>query len=178
MKKGKAGSRLDDFVQMGVTALVESAAGTLTFSPKVDTGYSLGNDNGLIIHTAEWFFPRASIDRLLDEADYIRTGMSTSTLITTIDPSNPSIIVHREFALQKFGVAASGFPLRSPQLEADFTNLPGGGILVAPNPLYWYIQGISMAGVIATVIRWTYTVVNLNDKSFRELWETWNQLRG
>jgi hypothetical protein len=56
----------------------------------------------------------------------------------------------------------------------DFTNEPGGGRIIAPNPLYTYTFGVSIAAVVTVNFEVVYTTIKINDKLYRELWESMN----
>lgn len=176
-KKGGASRGLDDFPNIMSGTITESGANTLSFSSKLETGYSLGDNVGLVIHRMEWWLDKASVGLLLDNADAIKMALVTSNQVSSILVTGSNIIDIVEIGLAKYGVAASGWAQYNPVILRDFTSLPGGGFLVAPNPLYIAINGVSLASAASANWRMFYTTVSLNDKGFRELWETWNALR-
>jgi len=178
MKRRSTGaSRLDDFANIFAGSLTESAAGTLTFSNKLEMGYSLGDNVGLILHRIDYHIPHANMEYLLDNGDYVQWGLATSNQISSPGFSGSNQIDYRELQRHKYGTAASGWDMTQPIASSDFTNLPAGGVLIAPNPLYFHLKGVSLASPMTIYWRMYFTAVTLNDKGFREMWETWNSLR-
>jgi hypothetical protein len=167
---------MDNFAQIMSGGISEAVAGTLAFSNRIELGYSLADHVGIIIHGIELFFSPAVQNLLLDLNDYIQFAMTSSDQLTTLSAQASNVIFYIERQLQKYGTAASGWKDDMP-IVRDWTNLPGGGILVAPNPLYFAIRGVSMAAQVGASYRMYYTAVALSEQGFRELWETWNNLR-
>ncbi len=175
-KASRSSGKLDDFPNIITGLVTESGATTLTFSNKIETGYSLGNNVGLVLHRLEYFLSIGTRKLMLDEDDGVDFGLVTSNQLTSVLNYGSNTIDFVELGKGKYGTAASGYPSEMP-IVRDFTALPGGGLLVAPNPLYMFVKGISVASAMAIEYKIYYTTVTLNDKGFRELWETWNALR-
>lgn len=170
-------SKLDNFCQIYAGLHGEASAGTLAFSSKLDLGYSLGDNVGLILHRIEYYIDQTARALLLDDSDAGQGGLVTGNTLTTILPNNPGVVDTWMLQRKKYGAAATGWDENTPQLIRDYTNLPGGGLLIPPNPLYMAAKGISLAAAFYFYYRIYYTTVSLNDAGFREMWQTWNALR-
>jgi hypothetical protein len=73
--------------------------------------------------------------------------------------------MRRRLSDADFGTPANAVLMTSPIID-DFSTLPGGGILVLPNPLFVYIQSASIASVASVAMRAWFTSVNLSDDDY------------
>ncbi|GAH07378.1 unnamed protein product, partial [marine sediment metagenome] len=69
-----------------------------------------------------------------------------------------------------FGTAGTALILRKP-FTKDFSSLPGGGILVPPNPIYIFAKGNALGSARTVTCRIFYTVRILKAEDFWELVE-------
>ena len=179
MKKSNQGSnRIDDFANIMSGSLTQSAVDTLTFSSRLEFGYSLSDNVGLVIHRIDYSFQQGFLKLLLDDSDRVVFGLVTSDQISSLVMYGSNVVDIGEVGLLKYGAAASGWLQElNPTAKHDYSDLPGGGLLVSPNPLFMAVHGVSIASVAVISYRIFYTAVTLNDRGFRELWETWNAIR-
>jgi len=51
----------------------------------------------------------------------------------------------------------------------DFSGLPGGGLIIAPRPLFVAVKGNSLATAVTASLRAYFTVINLSADEYLEL---------
>lgn len=147
----------------------ESAQGTLTFK-KVETGLSVYDPVSWVIHKIQSHVATAELAKLNSSGDYIAWALtSTNTLTTsTQTDDNPAVYMIREVGRLDFGTAASG-GLFAATFEDDYSTMPGGGLLVLPNPFYGSIFSNGAASAVtANMVIW-YSQITLTDKDYTNL---------
>lgn len=158
----------DVFVNQAYITVVESAANTLTFA-KLETGVTIHEKIGWIISRLDYSMGLAAAN-FGAEGDVVEFGISTSDLITTISLRTSAIVDYNAIRRNDFGTAASGMLTRQP-FQKTFANLPGGGILVPPNPIYIYVKGGALTSAMTIECRLFYTYKELKLEEFWELVE-------
>lgn len=157
--------RTDLFVNFGYVSCTQSAATVITFE-EWNTGYSLDDDVGIILHRLEYNIGQASIILMLDNADSISFGLVTSSKLVNLALDQAAILDKKDLHF------SSVAQLHQNPVITDFSSLPEGGILVAPKPLYLAVDSISIATAATVSCRVMYTVAKLTDRGFRELWQS------
>jgi len=84
--------------------------------------------------------------------------------------TNPAILYGRKFTRLDLGVAATGI-IREDPFIVDFSTLPGGGLIVPPNPLFLGVQGSGEAAAAQVMTRLYYTNYELSPDEYWELVE-------
>ena len=69
------------------------------------------------------------------------------------------------------GTAASGGFHVQPYTK-DLSTLPGGGLIIIPNPLYGFAIGTGLASATTNYIRFYYTQIEISDAQYYELWQS------
>ena len=147
--------------------VTESAANTLTFK-ELNIGLSLFDKVGILIHQIHWY----NFQTLLAAAgDTIQFGLSQSNSWAAPNADESSIIVLHEETIKDYGTAGNNQIWRQPQVD-DYSTLPGGGILVAPKPLYLFAKGSALANPSAPQARIFFTVMKLKPEEYFELLES------
>jgi len=167
--------KTDTFCQVGYQTVTESVAGTLAFQEWVN-GYSMGDDVGLIISMIMYDISGGDLNKIIDEADSILVGFCTSDQIADLALSRNSVLDRLKVTYSADGAATSAHFNQTPFIR-DFSDLPEGGILVAPKPLYIAVQGASLASAVSVEARIYFRAVVLDDREFRELWETYSLIK-
>jgi len=164
MAKGGA----DQFANLAVISVTESAANTLTFK-KLETGISLFEKIAWIIHRVEYFMDilAASFD---GNADFLDVGLSTTDQLTTVSFSNNAVLDKLQVQRSDWGAAANAI-LQEKPLYKDFTNLPGGGLIIPPNPVYGFACGGGQVSARSVTIRLFYTTLVMTPDQYWELVE-------
>lgn len=165
----KQAGATDKFANLAVIGVTESAANTLTFK-KLETGISLFEKMAWIIHRIEYYVEVLAA-AFNGDADFLDLGISTTDQLTAVSFSNNAVVDKLEVQRSDFGAAAVAILQQKP-LYKDFTNLPGGGLILPPNPLYGFICGGGLASARSATIRLFYTNYPLSADEYWELVES------
>lgn len=164
-----AGKVKDTFANLAAIRVVESAAATQT-SAKYNFPFSIMDKTGLIISRIEYWLP--SLVALNTSADIVYVALTTNATVADIaNQTDPLIVDIMSVIRTDVGTAASGLLDAMPIIK-DFSSLPGGGLLVAPSPLYAMIQGVGTTPAIAAYVKLFYTYVDLNTDEYWQLVES------
>jgi len=167
MAKGKV---IDQYANIACLTVTETAINTMT-ATKFNFPFSIMDKMALIINRIEWDFT-AWIAALTASADQLRAAITCAAVVTDItNGADPLIVDSFRIIRYDMGAAASGWVRETPYIK-DFASLPGGGLLVAPNPLYLMIQGASAAAVGTIMARLFYTYIELETDEYWQLVES------
>ena len=162
-------SAADSYVNVAAVKVQETAANTFT-AAKFAFPFSIMDKMGLIINRIEyWFEAMAQMNSVEDSIHALLTAASSVVDIT--NQADPLIIDSYRIVREDVGVAASGLYVLQPFVK-DFSALPGGGILVAPSPLYAAIKGTGCAAVTACWLKLFYTYIELATDDYWQLVES------
>jgi len=160
----------DSFANYAALTIVESAANTFT-SSKFQFPFSIMDKTGLVIQRMEYDLTSFT-GAFAATGDTLTFGICVAAAITDVDnPADPLIVDTARIRRSDFGAAASGLAMNFPIIK-DFTNLTGGGLLVAPNPLYGFIKGISAGAAGTVAIKLFYTYMELDTDEYWQLVES------
>lgn len=158
----------DKFANIAFLEVTESAANTLTFAQLQLATTLMTEKAALIIHRAELTVDDSVLN---SSGDYVDVALAVSDRIPSIsDLSQPELLFYMSLQRRDLGTAASGIILEWP-LQADFTSLPGGGILVPADRLYIGIKGFGAASASKGTMRLYYTIMALNTEDYWDLIE-------
>lgn len=161
----------DSYANMATIVVQESAANTLTYK-KLETGFSLFDKQAWIIHRIEYVMDE-KFNSTADTLDIALCCANTRTTIADLATfTDPTILDKVKMIRTDIGVAASGFYYTQPQIVKDFTNLPGGGLICPPTPMYGAAQGTGLSAASSSIIRFFFTVVELSAEQYWELVES------
>lgn len=162
-------SKADEFANYAIVTVTESAANTLTFK-KLETGISLSEKVAWIINRIEYFLSVINGTNFGAQDDAINFGLSVSNQFTTVTILQDTIIDFNYLHRIDLGAAASGFLHQQPSVK-DLSNLPGGGLLVPPTPLYLFAKGEALASAVTVTARIHYTLLQLATDQYWQLVE-------
>ena len=164
-----AKSKTDSFANLAAVCPTEAAAGTAAYL-KFAFPFSIMDKMGLVINRIEYW--PGSLNNLNSSTDSIVFGVSISSSITDLnDQANPAIVDSGRIQRLDIGTAASGLLVEEPLIK-DFSSLPSGGILVAPNPLYGFVQSVGASGPMLSWIKLFYTYLELSADEYWQLVES------
>jgi len=158
----------EKYVNQAYLSVVESAANTCTFG-KLETGISIYEKVGWLITRIDYNVDCAAAIFTADTLG-ILFGLSAQDSIASPTLQMSAIIDYNARVRAEYGAGASGFVLDRPWTK-DFSQLPGGGLLVPPNPIYLWAKGIGLAAAQTVLARMFYTVKVLKAEDFWELVE-------
>lgn len=161
---------LDQYANMAALVMTEPAANTQK-TTKFAFPFSIMDKMALVICRLEYDFANLTTC-LTGTADRMFLGIIASGSVA--DPGNPAdplVIDAMRVTRHDLGVAANGTYTVQPYVK-DYTMLPGGGLLVAPNPLYGLIQGSGAGAAGLGTIRLYYTYIELATDEYWQLVES------
>jgi hypothetical protein len=159
----------DQFANIAAIGVTETAANTMT-SAKFAFPFSIMDKMALLINRMEYWFEGFSA--LNSQEDNIVGCLTTASSVISINnQADPQIIDSCRLVRVDIGAAASGVLLGQPFIK-DFSTLPGGGLLVAPSPLYAMIKGTGNAAVTGLQLKLFYTYMELSTDQYWELVES------
>jgi len=158
----------DKYVNQAFIRVNESGANTLTFQ-KLETGIPIYEKIGWVVHRLDYFYVTTVVQFPADGAS-LSYGISAMDSLATVDLQLAAVIDMNMITRRDWGVAASG-ALRLIPIVKNFTELPGGGLLIPPNPLYLFAKGTNLAAAQGVDVRMFYTVIKLKPEDFWELVE-------
>jgi len=158
----------DVFVNQAYGGCTELVAGTLAFS-EIQTGISLFEKVAWVVHRIMWF--EEDLVRILDVDDFLVSALVCSNRLNGLSLQDPAVIDIIQIGEWIEGTPASGHLVEKPIVH-DFTNLPGGGLIVPPKPLYIAHVGVSLAAATAVNARIFFTHKELAPDEYWELVES------
>lgn len=164
-----AAKKGDSFANVAAVRVIESAAGTATFN-KFAFPFSIMDKMALIISRIEYHF--ADLAALNGSGDYCVVALTVSNTVVDMGVQNdPLVVDNMTFHRVDYGTAATGQVYTKPVVK-DFANLPGGGLLVAPAPLYAGIQSFGASGPTRAWLKLYYTYTELSADEYWQLVES------
>ncbi len=161
--------KVDLYANVAAIQVIESVVNTQT-SVKFQFPFSIMDKMALLINRVEYWVRGQSY--LNGGGDSITFALSAaSTVVDIYDQADPAIIDNYRLTRVDFGVAASAIFHEAPYVK-DFATLPGGGILVAPNPLYGMVQGSGLGTAGFGWIKLFYTYMELSADEYWQLVES------
>jgi len=157
----------DNFASQAMFSTTESAANTLTFS-KLETGLSVYDKIGWVLARVEIPLTVATLDLFNGNGDVLEIALTATNTITAFDDANAAIYMHRTLLRRDVGTPAVSFFIDTTIVE-DFSTLPGGGILLLPNPLYLAIKGTGLTGAATVDVRIFFKAMDMTDQDYFNL---------
>ena len=162
-------AKIDTFANVAAIRVEESSASTQT-TFKFAFPFSIMDKMALIISRIEYWFSNPEV--LVGAGDIVYMGLTAAATLTTISSqSDPLLIDSISFKYMAMGTPATAKILTQPYIK-DFSNIPGGGFLVAPSPLYALVQASSTATAAAGWIKMFYTYTELSTDEYWQLVES------
>lgn len=158
--------KTDAFANKFFAECTESAANTLTFQ-ELGTAVDVFSKRAWVLHRLEYQIPAPLMSYFAASDDKIAIALTSSNKMSSLLLADPAVIdlldIKPEFA------TAVGFQIRVEPFIRDFSSLPGGGLIIAPRPLYLAIKGTSLAGATQVRCRGYYTQMDLAADEYLEL---------
>lgn len=164
-----AEKRGDAYSNFAIISVTESAANTLTFQ-KLETGVGLFERVGWVISRVDWYL-RGAYPQFNTSGDSLAVALCQSNAISGIGATSSQVLLNKVFYRQDYGTAASGFFIAEPD-TTDLSSLPGGGLLVLPNPLFIAAHGSGLAAAVAVTARLWYKNISLSDADYFDLMQS------
>lgn len=160
---------MDAYANYAAVMVTESAPSTLT-TAKFAFPFSIMDKMALLISRIEYWIGDMGV--LNSSGDSLVIGLAAaSTLVVANNQADPTIIDSMSYNRFDIGTAASGLFFSNPFVK-DFSDLPGGGLLVAPNPLYAFIKAGGTSTAANAWVKLFYTYMTLADADYWQLVES------
>jgi len=160
----------DKYTNMIQASVTQSAANTLTFA-EIDLGLTIFQKVGIIINRLE-VFPGAGVWAAMPgSGDTFIYAITQSNLIASLSPAENAVVFRYQDYVQSYGTPATVMHYTDP-ITSDFTNLPGGGLLTTPRPLYAAVDSDSVAATPEIIFRMYFTIIELKADEYFELLES------
>ena len=158
----------DEFANMVGLSLTQSAANTTTYG-QINFPYSIRDKIGLIINRIEYFQMRGG--KIFADGAYSAWGLTVSNNLTSpIDVLDPALVdTNRVVHLQQTAV---GYHQDVWPWIKDFSTMPGGGLLVAPNPLFVFVASALATDTTGINARIWFRWIELSADEYWELVES------
>lgn len=157
---------MDNYANKMYGTATESVAGTLKFS-EINTNVSVFDKAAFVLHRLEWFISLTDLEKIIGAGDGIYAALTSSQNITSLGLDNPAVI--DLFQLTGDWATVVGFQLMEQPFVRNFDGLPGGGLIIAPRPLFVAVQGVSLASAVTVKLRAYFTVKQLSAEEYLEL---------
>lgn len=156
--------KIDKYVNVGYGFVIASGANALTFD-QIQFAIGVFQGVAIVLHKVLWYPSPADLRELVAATDTLMWALCTSNRLNAItDTSDPSIITHGRMT----GVGVAVESHRTPFVD-DMTGLPGGGRIIAPNPLYVAIHSAGFTGISSMRVELQFTFMELSDADYIEL---------
>jgi len=157
----------DQYSNKAYGTVTESAQGTLTFT-EISTNVNIFDKVAWVVNRLEWYIPPATLALCVGGGDYIEMALCASNNISTLALNAPSVIDLNLYRMDAIGTPASALPSNWP-LVRSFENLPGGGLIIAPRPLYVGVKSTSIASAATVEVRMNFRQIMMTPDEYIEL---------
>lgn len=156
----------DRFTNLASATVTESAANTFTRS-ELHTGIGLGQGVGILIDQIDYIFSVSGLEAIVAAGDQLAAGWHASSSITGFDQNDRRQIHQVALSQILVGAVVSQTHIQQPLIYQFFPPM----IIAAPR-LYLAILGTSLAIAGAVTSRVFFRYIELTDKEYLELAET------
>lgn len=160
----------DKYSNIAYGEAIESVAGTMAFG-EIHSGVSLFDKVAWLISRIDYYISFTALNLMLDETDSITVGITGSNTLTGFGLSQSNVYDTISMCQRDWGASANSQLYTSP-FTKDLSTLPGGGLIIPPNPLYAAAQGISLAAPTGASLRIFFTYLDLKPEEYWELVES------
>ena len=159
----------DKFVNKAYADVVESSANTLTFK-EIQTGLAMFEKIAWVVHRIRWYPVIATVLELNAETDYVNFALVGNNKMTSLAIGDQACYDLMTLMCSLTAAGVSSEIVRLPYV-ADFSNLPGKGLIIPPRPLYVAIQGSGMAAPAQVRVVIEFTHLQMKGDEYWELVE-------
>ena len=153
----------DLFVNAAAINVTMSAADTLTFN-QFESSVQLFEKVAWVVHRIEYSVDTGTIGAMTATTDWVWVGITSSNTITDMHSNTRGVLDQFRWYRFDAGTAANYCVFEHPVIH-DFSSLPGGGLIVPPEPLFAGMdtQGLGAAGVCRVRVYFTHKVLPAAD---------------
>lgn len=160
---------MDSYANVAALFVTEAVAGTIAYA-RFAFPFSIMDKMAILVSRIEYWF--GNLQQMNSAGDAIYGALlAAGSVVDVTNQADPIIIDSMRLQRLDLGTAASGIIQSFPWVK-DFSDLPGGGLLMAPAPLYAAVQGVGGAGTVNLWMRLYYTYMSLSTEEYWELVES------
>ena len=165
MAKQATGS--DRYANKAYGAVTMSAANTLTFA-EIPTNVNIMDKTAWVLHRLEWFIPAGSMAEMGAIGEGLNVALTMSSSVTSLALNSAAIIDSLQFFAVAILAGTSASHQQFPVIR-DFTGMPGGGLIIAPRPLFVAMVSNGAAGACSCQCRLYYTQITMSSEDYLDL---------
>lgn len=154
----------DQYANVAYTLVNQTAANTLIFQ-SIQMAVGLFQGIAMILHRIYYMPFVAAMREIVAATDSMTLAITSSNRLAVIQDSNDPAIID---SIRWSAIAVPVANWETPVIR-DFTSLPGGGKLIAANPIYAGMMSSGFGAVQGAAIKLEFTFVELNDRDYMEL---------
>lgn len=155
--------KVDVFPNRAFVSITMSGPNVLTFTP-IRFGVGVFQGVALVLHKLAYFPSRDSLSELQANTDRIMMALTNRDDLVAIEASQQNVLANK----QAIGVGAALDVIMMP-IEDDFSNLPGGGLIIPANPLFLAMHSEGAVAALSMDFVMYYTFRELSDSDYIEL---------
>jgi hypothetical protein len=164
-------AKTDKFANMINKRITMSGVDTITFE-EINIGLNIFDKVGLLINRIEFLPAGSTLDEFQAQADYAAIAVTASNQIASISFADNPVIDAIILDFLEIGANGVSADIKMRPFTRDYSTFPGGGLLVAPRPLYIAMDTVGFAAVGVCDVRIYFTVEKLADSDYFELLES------
>lgn len=157
----------DSYSNKAYGTVTESGVGTLTFNELV-TNVNVFAKIAWVINRIEWYINIATLALMDGPGDAIQFGLTASDNIIGLDLDNSAVIDMAQISTKGHGTPANMVLYEFPLIR-DFGFMPGGGLIVAPRPLFTAVVAASIASPATVECRIFFQILEMTPADYIEL---------
>lgn len=162
-----AKQRVDVYPNRAIQRVLQPTNDVLTYA-QLRFGFGVFTGSALIIHRIDWYPELAAVASLTANADNLQFALTNRDDMTALQANNMNVFALKEVTPFIVGAVVSLWLADTPW-SSDFSNLPGGGLIVPSNPLFVAIDSNALARTSFVDMMMYYTVKQLTDADYVEL---------
>jgi len=154
----------DEYSNVAYGVCTMSAANTLTFAA-ITMATGLFQGIAMLLNRILWMPTVSTIREIVAATDSLDMALCSSNRLSSIsDITDPAVIAQSSI----IGIGVAVAVVYRPFIT-DFSGLPGGGKLIAANPLYLAAMSAGFVGAGIIKAQLDFTFVELSDRDYLEL---------
>lgn len=160
----------DKFPNIINISLTQSAANTTTFTD-IDLGF--GQFERVGVKLARWeVWPEPALIQEMDaDGDQANFALTADNQLSDVNPDERAVIDNLRLNALVSGTAGTAQLVELPMAK-DYSQMPGGGLLVAPRPFYLGMASAGLGAARTVQCRIYFTIMKLADADYFELLES------
>lgn len=166
MAKARSG-RQDVYPNRALFNVTLSAANTLTFQ-QIRFGMGLFQGTAIIVNRIDWHLDMVTVHEIITNGDEVRMALTNRDDITALAMDNMNVLAMNEVTAIVVGTVVGIMHFRNPIVQ-DFSNLPGGGLIIPANPLFIGAVSLGITAAITVQAVMYYQTKVLADADYIEL---------